>query len=149
MRIPGINILMFFLLLSGPGFATAAAPSPDLLETGRQYYRSGEYDRAYDQFFTLFKDSPGDLELNFLLGRAALAKKDYEAAVMAFERVLIIDPAETAVKVELGKAFFYLGNVEMANRFFREALQAELPAGVRGNLEEFLDAIKGKDDGGQ
>lgn len=142
MKVMSKIILLLFLSLPAWNLEASAASLSGSLALGRQYYSSGQYELAYDHFFTLFKDNPGDTEINFLLGRSALAKRDYEAAVMAFERVLLIAPAETAVKVELGKAFFYLGDIETAQQYFREALQGELAADVRGNLQEFLAGIK-------
>ena len=134
------TILLVFLLLAGL-CVEAGAVSAHSLAQGQQYYRDGEYGRAYDCFFALFRNNPGDLELNFLLGRAACGKGDYEAAVMAFERVLLIDPGANTVRVELGKAFFQLGDIAAARYYFREALQGELPVETRHNLQEFLAGI--------
>ncbi len=136
------KILLLILLLAGCHLEVAAASPSDPSALARQYYAAGEYKRAYDNFFVLFKNNPGDPEINFFLGRAALAKGDYEAAVMAFERVLIIDPAITAVKVELGKAFFHLGDIETAEQYFNEALEGALPDETASNLREFMAGTK-------
>jgi Tfp pilus assembly protein PilF len=67
---------------------------------------------------------------------------DFEAAVMAFERVLIIDPEAVEVKVELANSYYRLGANEVARQYFEEALAGDLPEDVRQGVISFLEELK-------
>ncbi|MXO73749.1 tetratricopeptide repeat protein [Altererythrobacter aerius] len=58
-------------------------------------------------------------------GRTALATGDVERAVDAFEAALTVDPAATAIYVELGQAARANGLQGKAIRYYRAALERE------------------------
>jgi tetratricopeptide (TPR) repeat protein len=58
-------------------------------------------------------------------GRAALAKGDTDAAIDAFEAALAVDPAHTALFVDLGEASRQVGLQGKAITYYREALARE------------------------
>ncbi|MCB2180915.1 MAG: tetratricopeptide repeat protein [Desulfobulbaceae bacterium] len=137
------KLLIFFLLLfSGLPSPCLGSEQLDPLLQGKQFLETGESDRAYEYFWILVQNTPQDASFNFYLGKAALAKGDYEAAVMAFERVLIIDPFVVAVKAELAKSFYAMGATETAIHYFEESLQGELNTELRLEITELLEKLK-------
>ncbi len=131
---------ILFILIFLPTLCFAENSSL-LIEQAKSYSVKGKHTKAYETYWQAFKENPDDINLNFQLGMAAVNIKDYEAAVMAFERVLIASPNAVQAKIEIAKAFYRLGSVETAREYFTEALEADIPQQVRANIEKFLAAI--------
>jgi len=130
------------LVLPGAG-STGAAENPQ--EVGRQLLAEHRYAEAYDQLFIAFVQQPDDADTNFLLGRAAFEKGDFESALMAFDRVLIVHPGAVRVKLELARCHIALGSYAPARQLLTEALDTEPPAVVKGNIHRLLDSMDAKD----
>ncbi|MCK5544988.1 MAG: tetratricopeptide repeat protein [Desulfobulbaceae bacterium] len=135
-----ITIITLFLF---SGLGNAQAEEAVLFkDAGALLYEQGEYEKAYQHYFELFKEDPQDIRVNFFLGRAAFGMGNYEAAIMAFERVLIVDPGAVEVKIELGKSYYRLGSHETAIQYLEEALDNTMPDNVRKNVQAFLQQIR-------
>jgi len=137
-----IFMIMFCTLLKIPVAHAATANGHVPFEQAQQCLDSGEFATAYQAFYELFRQDPGNPEINFLLGRAAFGNKDYEAAIMAFERVLIARPDADRVKLEMGRCLYHLGSIETARQYFEEVLAKDPPEHVRINIQRYLNAIK-------
>lgn len=120
----------------------AQAEEPDRAIPPQEYFDRGDFHKACQGFHELFRQDPGNPDINFSLGRAAFESGDYEAAVMAFERVLIARPHATRVKLELARCHFHLGSLETAGQYFEEVLAAGPPEQVRANVDRYLVAIR-------
>lgn len=114
----------------------------DDLEQAQNYMKDQEFDKAYDTLYELFRQDPGNPEINFLLGRAAFENKDYESAIMAFERILIVRPEADRVKLEMARCLYNLGSVETARQYFEEVLAKDPPKNVRDNIQRYLRSIR-------
>ena len=137
--------LAIITLLTGSTQFCMAAPQAatgSRIKQGNLLMEQGHYQQAYEQFFTEFNENPGDMRLDFLLGKAAYAAKDYESAVMAFERITMVDSGSTAARIELAKSFFMLGSKNQAKEMFTQILGEELPDMSRVAIEEFLNKIE-------
>jgi len=130
------------LVLPGAG---AIAAAENAQEVGRQLMAEHRYAEAYDQLFVAFEQQPDDADTNFLLGRAAFEKGDFESALMAFDRVLIVHPGAVRVKLELARCHIALGSYGPARQLLAEALDTEPPAVVKGNIHRLLDSMDAKD----
>ncbi len=64
---------------------------------------------------------PSDFDAAFSYATASIARKDYEAAIVALERLLYFNPNFGRVKYELGVLYFRLGSYAMAARYFQDA----------------------------
>jgi len=100
-----------------------------------------QYQIAYKFFYDLFKKTPENQNLNFLLGKAAYGMCDYEAAVMAFERVLIIDPSAIEIKLEIAKSYAALKSYEIATQYIDEVLEADTPEDISIQAKNMLELI--------
>ena len=112
---------------------------------GKELFLSGNFPEARKHLFAAFKDDPANPQINFFLGRTAFEQGDYETALMAFERVLIMNPEAARVKLEIARCHLRLGFREMAKQYFREVLATNPPAPVWENIERYLLAIKKMD----
>jgi FimV-like protein len=122
-----------------------AAQEDDALLPGIALYETGKYQEAYRFFFELFLQTPQSRSINIRLGQAAAAAGDHEAAVMAFERVLIIDPEAVEMKLELAKAFRELGSSGIAAEYLDELVEAGLPEEIRSQARELRDEIRSQE----
>lgn len=114
-----------------------------LATLAQNFSESGRHHDAYENFWLAFRQEPENIDINYKLGIEAAAISDYESAVMAFERVLFLDPNATQAKIELGKAFYNLGALKTAQHYFSEALLADdLPLQAKVNIQRTLDMMK-------
>lgn len=132
-----------FLVLAFPCIVPAQNTlEQGTIEQGIRAFQAQEFDTAYQFLTEAFENDPGNLELNFYLGRAAYETGRHEMAVMAFERILIARPGELRIKLEIARAFNLLGDRETARRYCREVLAADPPRNVRENILSFLAAME-------
>jgi len=128
------------VLFSPPAGAAVSGPS-DPFQQGLIYFDAGNFEAAYNLFRQAFKADPGNINLNFYLGRAAFETGNYEMALMAFERILIAQPASVRIKLEMARTCYRLGLLDSARQYFEEVLAAAPPPAVRRNIENFLADI--------
>jgi len=122
--------LLVGLMLSGGALAQQAAVSdPDL-------------DAAYDQAFQeLFRD-PGNLDKSFRFAELAVRKGNFEAAISALERMLLINPDLPRVRLELGVLYFRIGSYAIARSYLTRVLQSpDAPQEVQDRVQVFLAEI--------
>ncbi len=137
--------LIFFLFYSMlmPGDARAGEmESNPLYSKGVAHYHQGEYKLAFVLLYELFREAPGNPEVNFFLGRSAFETGDYETAVFAFERILIAEPENQRARLEMARAYWKMGSLEEASRLFKEVLESNPPDKVKSNIEPYLLAIE-------
>ncbi|MCB2182746.1 MAG: tetratricopeptide repeat protein [Desulfobulbaceae bacterium] len=133
--------LPFFLICTLP----CQAASQTSYEQGKNLFLSGNYRQARAVLFNAFKENPADPDINFYLGRSAFELGDFETALMAFERILIMNPNAVRVKLEIARCHLGLGFKEMAKQYFREVLATNPPQSVWRNIERYLAAIEKED----
>jgi hypothetical protein len=104
-----------------------------------------ELDRAYDAAFQeLFRD-PGNLDKSFRFAELAVRKGNFEAAIGALERMLLIDPDLPRVRLELGVLYFRLGSFEIARGYLQRVLETpNVPPDVRERVQAFLTEINNR-----
>lgn len=100
-----------------------------------------QYQKAYDFFYEHFRTAPDSRNVNFLLGKSAYGMGDYEAAVMAFERVLIIDPDAVEMKLEIAKSYIALGSYKIATDYLDEVLASGAQGPVSDEARMLSDQI--------
>jgi len=83
-----------------------------------------------------------DNQVQFLLGILDIEDKDYDSAIAHFHRILVNDPRQVRVRLELGRAYFLKKDYPDAQRQFLFARAGHLPPVVRANVDRFLGAIR-------
>ena len=113
----------------------------DLFLKGKELFEAGDFEKAHSIFMKLFKDDPGNMDVNFYLGRAAFEMGNFEGAAMTFERILIMQPDVVRVKLELALSYLKLGSNKLARHYFHEVLAENPPEAVRENILRFIAVI--------
>src|SRR5437868_13027930 len=88
-------LLANFIIASTPMLALGSAESPrpdEALQTARQAYDAGEYDRAAQILVHASSQNPGDGELVLLLAKSYYEAQQLDAAISAAERVVATEP---------------------------------------------------------
>jgi tetratricopeptide (TPR) repeat protein len=87
-------------------------------------------------------DRARDNQVQFLLGILDIEDKDYDSAIAHFHRILVNDPKQVRVRLELGRAYFMKHDYANAQRQFLFARAGHLPPDVQANVDRFLGAIR-------
>ena len=85
--------------------------------------------------------NPANLDATFAYAEAAAKLGDNEAAVSAFERMLLFNPNLPRVDLELGTLYFRMGSFEIARSYFAKAAAANPSPEVRARIDEYLAEI--------
>lgn len=98
---------------------------------------------AYDKAFQATLEKPSDPETLAKFADLAVKVGDIEGAISALERLLLIDPNQPEVKLELGVLYYRLGSKEAALTYLEGARSSpEASQKVRDRAEEFLKAAR-------
>ena len=87
----------------------------------------------------------GDTLFDYYYGVAAVDSGRISLGVLSLERVLLVDPNNDLVRLELARAYFALGEYQRAKEEFEEVKKRQPPAGVVATVNTYLDAIKEKE----
>lgn len=102
-----------------------------------------ELRRLYDSAFVDMYEDPGNLDKTFTFAGLAVRAGDFEGAVAALERMLVIEPNLPRVRLELGVLYFRLGSYQVAAAYFEELLADEtLPEPIRARVRELVRAVE-------
>jgi tetratricopeptide (TPR) repeat protein len=101
-----------------------------------------EVQRQIDDAFRQVLRAPGDTRGNLAYARQLEDAGEYEKAIASLERILIADPAQTYVRLEIGRLYFRLGSYETARSYFQRALaDSNLSPEQRAVAEQYLADI--------
>ena len=124
---------------AAPGAAAAAPPRPPRppLPEG------GPVQERLDALFERMMDDPADLDTTFAYARLATEAGDYEAAITAYERLLIINPDLPRVRYELGVLYYQLKSFDLARVYLQRALAGDdVPPDVRARATQLLGQVE-------
>ncbi|MDH5444103.1 MAG: tetratricopeptide repeat protein [Gammaproteobacteria bacterium] len=91
------------------------------LKGANKAFKNKHYQDALTILVKLEGDKAGTVEYDYLLGRAALATKQYDVAVAAFTRVLTVDPNFAGARFELARTYYSKGVMVLARGPFEQA----------------------------
>ena len=104
-----------------------------------------DLEAAYDKAFQeLFRD-PGNLDKSFRFAVLAIRKGNFEAAISALERMLLIKPDLPRVRFELGALYFNIGSFAIARSYLTSVLESpDAPEEVLDRVQVYLAEIDGQ-----
>lgn len=88
----------------------------------------------------VFKD-PDNIELNILYARTEIQNGRLDRAQAALERILLIDPEITIVRMLYGLVLFRLDNLSDAEAVFKELMESDISAANKDAVQQYLDQI--------
>ncbi len=128
------------LALALAACGAGAAPLDDI----RRQVEASQFDAAY-QTALANPQLIGDVHFDFLYGVAAINVGRIPEGLLALERHLAAVPANDRARLELARGYFLLGEYGRARNEFEFVLRYNPPAGVRANIESFLQQMRERD----
>lgn len=122
------------------GILSTSVSANDKLEAF-SLYNSGNFSAAEAKLLKLARENPADAEINFHLGRAALENKNYDTAIAAFDRVLIVNPLHARTRLEIARLYYERGYYTLSLHELDSVLAGKLPSDVRKSVQEFRDKV--------
>ncbi len=111
------------------------------LEQAEQLLRSGQGEQAYQALLPYEFAHAGDPDFDYLLGASALEAGHADRATLALERALAVTPNHGAARLDMGRAYFALGDLQRARAQFALAKKLNPPATARAIIDRYVAAI--------
>jgi tetratricopeptide (TPR) repeat protein len=111
------------------------------LELVRKLIVEGKPGEAYALLEPYEFEQAGNTKFDYLLGLAALNNGQADKASIILERVLAVDPLYAAARVDLGRAYYLLGDSEHARAEFTRAQTMNPPLPALATIRQYLRAI--------
>lgn len=119
---------------------TVALPLPAAAQAALQ--DAAALNEAYNKAFQDLFGDPGNLDKSFRFAELAVLKGNYEAAITALERMLLVDPDLPRVRLELGVLYFRIGSYQISRTYLQRVKESpDVPPEVLGRVQAFLDEI--------
>jgi hypothetical protein len=130
------------LLAAGaaPSCAGADSLDPDL-EQARKMIAEGKPAQASALLAPYELNEAGNTQFDYLLGLALLNDGQADRASIVLERVLMVDPLYAAAWVDLGRAYYLLGDFARARESFAKALELNPPVAAQATIAQYLKEI--------
>jgi hypothetical protein len=139
MKQPLFRLIAAIALILG---AQSGQGATDYLREIAQLYNSGRAEAAYNLAGQHLLEAEGDPTFDFYYGLAAIDSGHLSQGVFALERMLLSQPANQRVRLELARGYFLLEQYDRARKEFRKVLDTQPPEKVRANIQQFLDLIR-------
>lgn len=115
-----------------------------LLTRAESLIANGQAESAYSTLSAREADLAGNPYFDYLLGVAALDAGHVSEAIFSLRRSVAVAPRYAGARMELGRAYFESGNPGQARPLFVSLLDENPPSGVRGVIQQYIDAIDQK-----
>jgi hypothetical protein len=129
-----IPIALAIMLSAGSALADVADEIKVLIEQGKAK-------EAYELGLK-HQDQLGEPRFDYAFGVAAIDSGRVSLGVLSLERVLLANPGDDLVRLELARGYFNLGEYQRAKDEFEEVKSHKPPAGVVNTINIYLDLIK-------
>ena len=131
--------LVCALVIWGSLFGTAVAPA---MAQG-PVNASAEQEREYDAAFQEMLRKPADLDVLFKFATIATKTGDYEGAISALERMLLVNPDLPRVRLELAVLYYRLGSFEVSRTYLETVMASPgITPEVRARAEQYLAEVE-------
>jgi len=123
-------------------YAGDTALARRLLHQGERALEEGDCKPGFKLLRRAFHEDPGSIEINYSLGRAAYCCGNYEEALFAYERVLIIDPLHPLARLEKARTHLALGAKKKAKQELEDTLELDIPNDVYCQIKCLLTSLE-------
>jgi tetratricopeptide (TPR) repeat protein len=118
-----------------------AHADPQVLEKARALIASGNAREAFAELSRLQGQLGGTPEFDYLLGVAALDSGRNDEAIIAFERVLALMPNHAGAQMDLARAYYASGSIDLAEAAFVKLRASNPPPAAQQAIARYLEAI--------
>ncbi len=135
---------IIFCLVISPSllFTASLLANPALLQDARQLLAASNPKQAYMILLAQEPQLAGNIDFDYLLGVAALDSGKIDEAIIAFERVLQADPKNAGARLDLARAYFTAGAMDLAQANFLELKGSNPPPAAIIAIDKYLAAIR-------
>jgi len=127
------------------GAALAQAQGPvglaRLIEQARELLARGRAEEARQLLAPQVRWYAGSPRFDYLLGISAMDAGRPGEAILAFERVLAVEPGHLQARAELARAYLAVNETESARRQFELVAAERIPPEVRRVIDGYLERI--------
>jgi outer membrane protein len=131
-------------LILAAGAAAPALANPEALEKARRLLNESNPKQAYMELIALQDKLAGNIDFDYLLGVASLDSGKLDDAIIAFERVLAVNPRHAGAQMDLSRAYFAAGSFDLAEAGFRQLSESNPPPAAQQTIKRYLDAIQAR-----
>lgn len=124
------------------GLMLGTAAQGDYVDDINALYESGNPLAAYEKAREHLIEGEGDPNFDTAYGLAAVDAGFTSIGVFALERVLIIQPQNQRVRLEVARGYFILEQYDRARREFETVLESDPPEAVQDNIQRFINTIR-------
>jgi len=118
-----------------------AADREMVFQQAREHLQQGQAAAAYDVLSQYELDWSGEDAYDYLLGVAALDSGNSGEAIFSLQRLVARQPDFAGARMELARAYFDIGDNELARVEFTRVLADNPPANVQSAASEYMTAI--------
>lgn len=116
----------------------------DIKLKGIEYFKNNNYSLAVEEFLKI-DDYGQSSNIDFYLARSYYELGMYEKALIVFERILINEPDNKRVQLEIAQTYLMLDSYDIAKVSFQELIDdPAVPTVVKNNIEDRLKFIDEK-----
>lgn len=137
MNLYTLPLLSLFMLCASPAYAQDAVPDDEKPKAEKP----APTPETLAEVFRKVLNDPENLEINFSYANMAMQLGKYDAAITAYERMLMIAPDLDRVKLDMALAYARLGNFTQARELFDEVLSKNPPDNVKENVKKLIAQI--------
>jgi outer membrane protein len=121
--------------------ALRADANPALYEEAKRLIAAMNAKQAYMLLIAKQDTLTGVVEFDYLLGVAALDSGKVDESIIAFERVLAVQPNNAGAQLDLARAYFTVGSLDLAEGTFRKLKALNPPPAALQAIDRYLQAI--------
>lgn len=103
-----------------------------------------DYQTAYNLLETYSKDNVLSTRADFIYARSAYEIGKYEEALASYGKILLSEPNNQRVKLEIAQCYVRINRIDDAKKIFSEVLNEDIPQSVRNNILLTLENIDKK-----
>ncbi|RLA78279.1 MAG: hypothetical protein DRG78_15520 [Epsilonproteobacteria bacterium] len=107
-------------------------------------FNQNKFQKSIDILTKLSQNDLSNSKINFYLGRSYYKIKNYEQALIYFERIIIVNDTDLRVRLELAQTYMMLGLDYDALENFNYVLNNNIPLAVKKNIENYILYIENK-----
>ena len=134
-------IILISLGISSNLLASEVTDREQVFEEAKGLLRDGKAQSAYELLLSHESAWSGGDAYDYLLGIAALDSKNPGEAIFSLQRLVVRKPAFSGARLELARAYYDVGDIELARLEFDRLLQEDPPTKVRTTVNSYLEAI--------
>jgi tetratricopeptide (TPR) repeat protein len=135
---------MFAALVLATAGITPALANPEVIEKARRLLVENNPKQAYMELIKFEAQLAGNIDFDYLLGVASLDSGKIDDAIVAFERVLAVNPNHAGAQMDLARAYFVAGSFDLAEAGFRSLAASNPPPIAQQTINRYLEAIQAR-----